>query len=211
MDLSELKDRNKGDTVWVLGSGPSLNYVDAHFFAGKTVISANYSASSIGLTADYVFSHYHHVALDMMLEGSIAVTLERDTVTHKPWQSGGWDSVCLIPQDSYQAPGSSWNPFTRNPPRADSLVYGSSSLHGAMHLAAYLGAAHIVLVGADCGTIDDAHRVSSYPVDGHKPWTLYNAHHKLMKDWLAEKCGVTVYSLNPFINLNFEGHKFEGV
>jgi len=32
-----------------------------------------------------------------------------------------------------------------------------------------------------------------------------------MKDWLAEKCGVTVYSLNPFINLNLEGHKFEGV
>jgi len=163
------------------------------------------------VTADYVFSHYHSVARDMMLEGSVSVTLERDTVTQQPWSSGDWENMCLIPQDSFDPPGSSWDPFTRNPPKAGSLAYGSSSLHGAMHLAAHLGASHIMLVGADCGTIDDQHRVNGYPVDGHKPWELYNRHHKLMKDWLVENYDVGVYSLNPFINLNLEGHRFEGV
>jgi hypothetical protein len=31
-----------------------------------------------------------------------------------------------------------------------------------------------------------------------------------MKDWLVANYGVTVYSLNPFINLNLEGHTFTG-
>jgi len=209
--LNDLRNNAKGETVWVLGSGPSLNFIDPAFFADKTVVSTNYSARTIGITADYVFSHYHHVALDLLLEGSIAVTLKQDTVTHKEWGLGDWETLCLVHQDSYAAPGDAWNPFDRNPPRPDSLAYGSSSLHGAMHLAAHLGAAHIMLVGADCGTIDDKHRVDEYPVDGHKPWLLYNKHHQLMKAWLIAHYGVTVYSLNPFINLNLEGHTFAGV
>ena len=40
-----------------------------------------------------------------------------------------------------------------------------------MHLAAWLGAAQIVLVGADCGTLDGEHRVVGYQ-DG----TFYNAY-----------------------------------
>jgi hypothetical protein len=79
-----------------------------------------------------------------------------------------------------------------------------------MHLAAWLGASSIVLVGADCGVLDGKERIEGYP-QGDNPWSIYNHHHKLMKDWLADKYGVGVYSLNPFINLNLEGHRFEGV
>ena len=32
-----------------------------------------------------------------------------------------------------------------------------------------------------------------------------------MNEWLVREYGVTVYSLNPFVNLNLEGHRFEGV
>lgn len=211
MDLADLKDRHLGDTVWVLGSGPSLNFLERSFFSNKLVVSTNYSADSVGVFPDYMFSHYHQVAFDLHTKSGTVVTLTKDTNTQQPWAREWLDNAVFADQDSYAPPGSSWNPNTRNPPRPDSLAYGSSSLHGAMHLAAHLGAHHIILVGADCGTLDDAHRVDAYPVDGHKPWTLYNAHHKLMKDWLVEHYGVTVYSLNPFINLNLEGHKFGGV
>lgn len=195
----------------MLGSGPSLNYLDPQFFRDKLVVSTNYAAETLGVMADYAFTHYHRVAKELQGIMTTVVTLERDTVTQQAWGYDDFENIAFAKQDSYQAPGSAWNPLTTHRPKQGSLAYGSSSLHGAMHLAAHLGASSIVLVGADCGTIDDAHRVDGYPVDGHKPWALYNQHHKLMKDWLAAEYGVNVYSLNPFINLNLEGHRFDGV
>ncbi|HEY7821591.1 MAG TPA: hypothetical protein VIG24_02095, partial [Acidimicrobiia bacterium] len=93
--------------------------------------------------------------------------------------------------------------------------YGSSSLHGAMHLAAYVGAAHIVMVGADCGILDGRTNLEGYPVLGGEHDTarilsLYERDHRRMKQYLIDNYGVTVYSLNPFINLNLEGHTFAG-
>ena len=210
-DFADLKGKHTGETVWVLGSGSSLGFIDRAFFSGKTVISTNFSADSIGVFPDYMFSHYHQVAFDLHTKTGVVVTLLKDTLSQQEW---GWDyldNLVMVEQDSYAPPGSAWNPLTTHRPKQGSLAYGSSSLHGAMHLAAHLGASSIVLVGADCGTIDDAHRVDGYPVDGHKPWALYNQHHKLMKDWLIAEYGVNVYSLNPFINLNLEGHRFDGV
>ena len=67
-----------------------------------------------------------------------------------------------------------------------------------------------MLVGADCGQIDGQDRVEGY-VQGDTLWALYNKHHKLMKDYLEQEYAVKIHSLNPFINLNLEGHKFAGV
>jgi hypothetical protein len=81
-----------------------------------------------------------------------------------------------------------------------------------MHLAAHLGASTIILVGADCGKIDGKDRVNNYQTQGgHTLWSLYDRHHKLMKDWLEQNYPVKIHSLNPFINLNLEGHTFKGV
>ena len=211
LELGDLRDRHKGETVWVLGSGPSLNHIEPGFFSGKTVISTNFSADSIGVFPDYMFSHYHQHAFTLHTKSGVVVTLRKDTLSQQEWAWDYLENLVMVEQDSYAPPGSAWHPFDRNPPRDDSLAYGSSSLHGAMHLGAHLGADNIILVGADCGTIDDAHRVGTYPIDGHKPWALYEKHHRLMKSWLVEKYGVNVYSLNPFINFNLEGHRFAGV
>ena len=209
MELEDLASAHYGETIWVLGSGPSLNFLSPSFFDDKTTVSTNASAFTLGFEPDYVFSHYHSEALRMSAQVAV-VTLARDTVTQQEWRGDKPDELVLIEQDSYNPPGSSWNPLTTHPPKPHSLAYGSSSLHGSMHLAAWLGAKHIVLVGADCGMLDGEHRVAGYP-DGDKLWVLYNEHHALMKAWLQREYDVTVYSLNPFINLNLEGHRFEGV
>ena len=209
MELEEFASAHYGETIWVLGSGPSLNFLSPQFFEDKTTVSTNLSAHTLGFVPDYVFSHYHSVAVGMPAQIAV-VTLARDTVTQQEWRGEKPDELVLIEQDNYNPPGSSWNPLTTHPPKPYSLAYGSSSLHGSMHLAAWLGAKHIVLVGADCGTLDGEHRVEGYP-DGDKLWGLYNEHHALMKAWLQREYDVTVYSLNPFINLNLEGHRFEGV
>lgn len=208
MHLSDLRDKQKGETVWVLGSGPSLNFLSPDFFDDKITVSTNFSARTLGFVPDYVFTHYHEDAMDLLTDSGVVVTLAKN------WRDGSHFphpdelNIVLVDQDSYTPPGEAWSP-ERHPPRKDSLVFGSSSLHGSMHLAAHLGAAFIILVGADCGTIDGENRVAGY-VPGDTPWSVYNTHHKLMKDFLEREYGVRVHSLNPFINFNLEGHTFHG-
>jgi len=210
VEWSELEGLHDGETLWVLGSGPSLNHIDGSFFDDKVTVSTNFSARALGIHPHYAFSHYHHNAESLLADSSCVVTIERDTLTQSLWQDEQPHHLVLAPTQYDKPPGSAWNPITSHKPGLDQIAYGSSSLHGAMHLAAHLGASYIMLVGADCGTIDGEHRVKDYP-DGDKLWTLYNSHHKLMKDYLEQSYPVKVHSLNPFINLNLEGHRFEGV
>ena len=98
------------------------------------------------------------------------------------------------------------------PPPDGQIVYGSSGIHGAIHLAAHLGAKDIILVGADCGLIDGINNVSEYPIPTEIfSFKVWNEHTMILKKWLSENYDTRIYSLNPFINLNLEGHKFEGV
>jgi hypothetical protein len=214
MELSDLKDCRKGETAWVLGSGGTLNYLDPAFFADKLTVATNTGPALFGVFhSDFIFTHYHACVPDALNYADVVVTLAGDTLTQQPWPGDVPDRLVLIPQDTYVGPSDLWDPNTSHRPRADSLVYGSSSLHGAMHLAAHIGAAHIVMVGADCGILDGQPNFDGYPVlggegDTERILSLYERDHNRMKRYLIDTYGVTVYSLNPFINLNLEGHTF---
>jgi hypothetical protein len=212
VEWSELEGLHDGETLWVLGSGASLNYIDGAFFNDKVTVSTNFSARALGIHPHYAFSHYHHNAESLLADSSCVVTIEHDTITQSLWQDEQPHHLVLAPTQYDKPPGSAWNPITSHKPGLDQIAYGSSSLHGAMHLAAHLGASYIMLVGADCGFIDDADNVDKYPKGiVAYPHALYNKHHKLMKDYLEANYPVKIHSLNPFINLNLEGHTFKGV
>ena len=216
MELDDVKHLYAGETAWVIGSGGTLNHLRPDFFRGKLVVSTNLGPVRFGIERpQFVFTHYHGCAAEAVDVASVVVTLAGDTLTHQPWQGDVPDNLILIPQDSYVGPSDRWNPNTSHRPRPDSLAYGSSSIHGAMHLAAWVGAAHIVMVGADCGILDGETNLTGYvgfDDDAHRAriLSLYERDHKRMKQYLVDTYGVTVYSLNPFINLNLEGHTFAG-
>jgi hypothetical protein len=219
VELKDLEGMYAGETVWVLGSGATLNYLNPAFFNGKVVVSTNLSAIRFGVKRpDFVFSHYHGQAKEALDRGSVVVTLARDTLTYLPWDGNRPDNLVLIPQDTYVGPSDRWDPNDTHRPRPDSLVYGSSSIHGAMHLAAHIGASHIVMAGADCGRLDGTANLAGYlPLgDGvggpeqDRILSLYERDHNRMKRFLLKTYRVEVYSLNPFVNLNLEGHRFVG-
>jgi hypothetical protein len=212
-DLSDLKNLHPGETIWVLGSGPSLNFLDPEFFDDKVCVTVNFVGKTFGLKSFYAYSNYHASALEGAFGESVkvAVLLACDTLSGNPWPGEVPQHIALSHATSYAPPGSSWNPY-RMPPPEGQIVYGSSSIHGAIHLAAHLGAKNIVLVGADCGFIDDEVNVSGYPIPTEAySLRVWNEHTQVLKQWLAENYGVRIYSLNPFINLNLEGHSFRGV
>ena len=212
-NLADLKDRHLGETIWVFGSGPSLNFIDPEFFDDKVCVTTNHVGVGYPLKSFYSYSNYHaeDVALTFGKGLIVAVMLARDTLRQTEWPGEVPDNVALSEADSYSPPGSSWNPY-RMPPPDGQIVYGSSSIHGATHLAAHLGGRNIVLVGHDAGFIDDEQNANSYPSATQVfSFGVWNEHSIILKRWLGERYGARVYSLNPFINLNLEGHKFRGV
>jgi hypothetical protein len=213
MQLTDLKEVHQGETIWVLGSGASLNYVDPEFFDDKTVVTVNWVGRTFGLKSFYAYSNYHAVDVKEHFGAGlrVAVMLARDTLTNNAWPGEVPENVALSESVSYHPPGSSWDPY-RMPPPDGQVVYGSSSIHGATHLAAHLGASSIIMVGADCGWIDDEINIAGYPqpTEGMS-LKVWNRHTVILKKWLMERYGVRIYSLNPFVNLNLEGHTFRGV
>jgi hypothetical protein len=78
-----------------------------------------------------------------------------------------------------------------------------------MHFAAYLGARFIVLAGADCGVLDDRDAVDGYAPGDPKPFPVWEQQLPKVARKLRSM-GVGVVSLNPFVNLALEGHRFRG-
>lgn len=206
-DLASFKDIHKGEIVWVIGSGGTLDFIEPSFFDDQICIAANFVGKVFGLANYFTFSHYHTDSLEMSDSSRFVFTPRKEHGNRDEWSGFLPNNVVLFDTNSGE-PGTRFDPFGRDNP-GENLVIGSSSIHGAMHLAAHIGAKAIVLVGVDCGTINDKDRMDGY-VTGDTPWDIYNDHLILMKRWLMINYGCQVYSLNPFVNLSLEGNKFRG-
>lgn len=220
MKLSQLADIHQGETIWVFGSGATVQFLDPAFFDDKVCVTTNLITEHFPIKRFYQFTHYHPAVKRVLGDPGLVAAVTHDLCSTR-WSGqlhygeGEWcfgnpppENVVINTLTQTEPLGSSWDPARHN--RKDELAFGSSSIHGSIHLAAHMGAKHIVLVGADCGTIDHMHRVEGYPA-GHTPWQLYNNHLVAMKRWIGDTYGATVYSLNPFVNFNLEGHTFQGV
>jgi hypothetical protein len=206
----------KNKTFYVIGSGSTLDYIDPGFFVGCDVIAVNEAAVRLGMYQMDVnvrtFSHYHeYTALaeqypghkfympegDQGFEGKPAVT--PPNVTFYPHHPTVFD----------------FDPSIKWP--EGGILVGSTSVHGAMHLACKLGATNIILAGVDCGELDGKTNHGQYVSGnlaggGSLEWLArWDDHLRQVKRVLTEEYGVRIYSLNPFVNFNLEGHTWVGV
>jgi hypothetical protein len=212
MLMTDIQNRNLGETAWVLGSGASLNFLQPSFFDDKFVVSTNAVAMHFGAKASYAFTHHHREFqnISSAYPHTVFVANRFDYPTSREWTNPGQNVIVHDPKTRENS-HDLFDPFERDrPAHVHQLVFGSSSVHGAMHLAAYVGAKNLVLVGVDCGTIDGSVNFDRYPKPTEQPFTIWNRHLILMRDWLVKSYGVNVYSLNPFVNLHLEGHRFDG-
>lgn len=204
--------------VYVLGSGPSLTFIEPGFFIGKHVIATNLVGDRLGLYDMPInlltHSHYHQ---DTYL---LAETYPH----HRFWTpqgdqgfpgSPGRTDLGNVVHYPHQPTRYDFNVDTAWPPPGGLLV-GSTSLHGSMHLACLHGASTIILVGADCGMIDGQPNHHDYQSgnlihDDTMQWLRrWEQHLRAVKARLVHEYGVRIYSLNPFINFNLEGHTWQG-
>ena len=59
---TDFKGKHSGATVYVVGSGATLNYIPPGFLDDKVVVCINRSGEALGLDQFYSVSHYHHDA-----------------------------------------------------------------------------------------------------------------------------------------------------
>lgn len=207
--LQDYRGRHSGQTAWVLGSGASLNHVPRGFWDGKLVVCTNFVGSRLGLDDYYSVTHYH-------CDAALLAASRPDLPVITPVVDQGGPAAipeppqapCVYFAETASQQYSSFNAEQHWPTDPDHLVVGPTSLHMTMHFAAYLGAAHIVLAGADCGRLDDEINFSTY-APGTFPLDVWESSLRQVAARLRRD-GVSVMSLNPFANFALEGHAFRG-
>ena len=215
--VAQLKDIHKGQDIYVLGSGSSLNYIDRSFFDGKIAVAINYVVRHYLANSTYMVTKYHQVANEIAQQHPDTKVV----VSHKQYgnvnNKSGMDKTnfenLYIFYHNHNQGGST--PIKKLLPMDDDhLISSWSSITSGIHLAAHMGAKNIILAGHDGGAIDGKYHVDNYH---DKEEQSINEKDKVigfqdntieLKEKLQEIYGCNIHSLNPFISLRLEGHTF---
>jgi hypothetical protein len=200
--------------IYVLGSGPTGDYIQPRFFDGKIVIATNLVAERRGLydtdATVITHSHYHsdiYPLADKYPNHTFYAPRGDQGFAGKPER--------LLPNiHFYPHPPTKFDFRVEESMQGGGFIVGSSSIHGSMHIAAYMGATTIILVGADCGMLDGRANMAGYDSgnlvnDDPRMWLdRWEQHLRMVKAWLQDNYDVSIHSLNPFLNFNLEGHEW---
>lgn len=216
LELKSLKDKHKGQDIYVIGSGPSCNFIDPSFFENKISVGTNQTYRKF--KTDYIVRKEHKLLQDT-LDNHQGVTLvsklnagSLQTIDATKYKNT--ERLCVYNHHHNNISKINLSAFDKE----DFLCISFSTITTSMHFAYHLGAKNIILVGVDHGTLDGKHTFDGYYKDiKESPWGNWNQYKvwlkQLNKDTIAIKqrinqLGTNVYSLNPFINFSLEGHKY---
>lgn len=206
--ITEFKGIHRGADVWVLGSGSSLGFVDPAFFHGRITIGVNYAYRR--------FPVHYTVGKELPQHANDERSHRLVVARHLCGNIDG-------PRCEYEG-GDYWV-FDHAKNRetevdwsvlgTDRIIVSYSTITSAMHVAAYMGAANIILCGTDGGTIDGRVNYDGYYPDDYQYREWYREwvakilpQTRELRDRLREVYGCRVYSLNPFTDLLCEGKEF---
>ena len=223
--MEPYRNIHKGDDIYIIASGKSADFVDPSFFDGKITIGINQSYNRFLTTylvrkePEYLSQSLAKLATQCTIFVSIgrcgdANTINRDYVSTLPEKDRNrivlfdHDPNCLINLTGL--------------PEDNKIVTTYSTITSGIHIAAYMGAKNIILLGHDCGTLDNDcnfvgyHSDNSYKIvhkNGQKDYKIWltkiEGQTIKLKQLLKEKYGCSVHSLNPFINFGLEGHIYK--
>jgi hypothetical protein len=200
-----LRGSEQGKDVYVIGSGKSIDYIPDGFWENKIVIGVN--TVPLRVKCKYIISHHYFVLKPFFNNGLIVVTSEREMcIFSKTHHSAMFDGDYYVYKHLEQQ-------FTEIDlsvfDTPNYLIAGGTIITTAIHFAYLLGAKNIVLSGVDGGMIDDEINYNGYkfPTPTNH-MVAVNEQLELIVNEIRKR-GVSVTSINPFINFNLEGHRFE--
>ena len=212
--ITELKNIHAEHDIYVVASGASSGYVEQSFFNNKITIGVNEVWQRFN-NIDYLIHKEDHLSdkLETAAKqfGFKTIVSRYRCGTH----SFGYNKDKA---DYYfDHPENKLTDIDLSVVGSDVIVVSYSTITSAIHVAAYMGAANIIIIGHDCGVLDGKQNYNGYPEpvhpDGRKfyrKWlTEIEPQTIALRERLKEVYGCNVYSLNPFINFGLEGHTYE--
>jgi hypothetical protein len=219
--LEKFKAIHQDKDIYIIASGYSCEFIDPEFFKNKITIGINQVHKKFTIRYGV---RKEQKNLDTILSESPGtlwfVSLHDCGVYHFPkldikkYEAN--PNICIFKHNNNDDPR---QPIMKLPDNG--LLASHSTITSGIHLAAYMGAKNIILVGHDCGTLDNQCNFTGY----HTKESLYlwKNGESDYKKWLPEIEGQTiqlkkilkeiyncnVYSLNPFINFGLEGHIYK--
>lgn len=207
-NVYELAGKYRGADIWIVAAGPTMDFVDPAFFENKITIGVNQVFRRFRTV--YLVRKETEMFAEAQKSGIPLIASRYNCATH---------SLGLNPKPDYVFDhldnGLKEIDLSVIAPGSGKIVVSYSTITSAMHVAAVMGAKNIILCGHDCGTLDGRMRMGGYnePLGGEKfyrkwlgeilPQTL------AVREKLSEVFDCRVYSLSPFIGLNYEGHVVE--
>lgn len=216
MILKDFKNIHKEKDIYVVGSGKSLDFIDKSFFENKITIGVNQVFKKFVPTYSV---RKEHCLLKSILDlglNTVHFVSKYDTGNHKSKTNYNLDGTIVFDHDHNNCK------VNDNLPSGDKLIVSYSTITTGIHLAAYMGAKNIIIIGHDCGTIDGEPNFKGYHTNntyriahptgksGYINWLKKIELDTIkLRGLLKKKYGCNVYSLNPFINFGLEGHKYK--
>jgi hypothetical protein len=210
LPISELKGSHKGLDIFVVASGASAGFIEPEFFNNKIAIGVNESWVRFP-NLDYL----------------VRKETER---SEGAYQSG---IPLIVSRFNCGLLGSARNQFYGDKDYyyfehqnngietvdisilgSDKIIVSYSTITSAMHVAAYMGAENILLIGHDCGTLDGKLRMDGLPeaIAGDEFYrrfiTEIEPQSIQVRKALEDFYQCRIYSINPFLNFGLEGHEY---
>ncbi len=212
--IIELKDIHKGKDIYIIASGKSFDYINQDFFGGKIKIGVNQVYKRIH--CDYLVRKETKFLIPSLETGS-KVIVSKYNCGNLSSNLNQSDHKNIYYFDHLQNREMS---IDTNVFGTDKLVVSYSTITSAIHMAAYMGAKNILLVGHDCGTINDESTLSGYydsiddtpwrNWDEYKNWLkLIESQTVIVKKEIKKIYDANVLSINPFVSMNLENNKYK--
>lgn len=217
-NIKELKNKHKGEDIYVIAAGASLDFIDASFFENKTTIGVNQVFKKI--KCNYLVRKEKSKLEESVKTGSTVIISKWDSGDiNKGKQLLNIKDISIQNFYFFEHLDNGHTKIDFSILGSDKIIVSFSTITSAIHIAAYLGAKNIIIVSHDCGSLDDKFVFTDYYTSlDETPWK----HWEQYKNWLKiienqtiqtkkelqKFYGCNIHSLNPFINFNLEGHKF---
>ena len=221
--LEDYKNFHKDKDIYILASGKSVDFIDKSFFKNKIVIGVNQVYKKV--ECQYLLRKESQLIKEVLEKNPNTIhfiskgNCGGDNNTNVEYIINNVNDTSNIVLYNHNINKS--KEINILLPKDNSLVVSASTITTAIHLACYMGAKNILLVGHDGGMIngecnftgyhtDETYKIAwSNGVKDYKIWVSNVDKQTIsVKKELEKKYNCNIYSINPFINFNLDGNKY---
>ena len=197
MHIGKLYGKHKGQTVYIIGTGPSLRCLPMDFFAGQLTIGINQAWRHLKTT----YSITVHPELVQEYEASTQKTGTQWIVKKKPPMAH-----LKLDNPKYYVFHTSYDVQCVKTRPQDTLYLGEGAQTTAMDMAARMGAKFVCLVGCDAKRLGGDYHAHDQHVRfvGRTPEDQYRLYRESTADVrkVLRDLRVSVFTLSPFIGID---------